>query len=109
MRVQDPFPNQQPGTEDVPQMQSKTVMSNQTKDGGPAFPVPDTHHANGQIQYGTYGMTLRDYFAAKAMAAVTLGACAPGEGFVREQNYYQLARDAYQLADAMLAAREAQS
>jgi len=38
----------------------------QINDGGPAFPVPDTYHANGQVQYGGTGMALRDWFAAHA-------------------------------------------
>lgn len=36
-------------------------MSNK-RDGGPAFPTVD---ANDAQDYGTRGMTLRDYFAAK--------------------------------------------
>jgi hypothetical protein len=32
-------------------------------DGGPAFPVPDSHDANGQVQYGANGMSLRQYAA----------------------------------------------
>ena len=63
-----------------------------TNTGGPAFP------------YGTAyaGMTLRDYFAAKAM-----------QGFVSDQDWRsdmgpeETARAAYTQADAMLKAREA--
>ena len=61
--------------------------------GGPAFPPmhdPDTHAS---------GMTLRDYFAAKAMhASLSLdpaNAASSGEH----------ARWAYEMADAMLEAR----
>ena len=43
------------------------------------------------------GMTLRDYFAAKAMQ----GMFANGEG-----NFHAVVRDAYQIADAMLEARK---
>jgi hypothetical protein len=43
------------------------------------------------------GMSLRDYFAAKAMASVALG---------DEKNIYLLAQDAYRIADAMLQERE---
>lgn len=44
------------------------------------------------------GMTLRDYFAAKAMHGLLAGTnCADGNKIVR---------DAYNIADAMLAARE---
>lgn len=35
------------------------------KDGGPAFPVPDTYHPNGQVEYGATGMSLRDWFAGR--------------------------------------------
>jgi len=68
------------------------------KDGGPAFPVPDTHHPDGQIQYGTNGMSLRDWFAGQALA-----------GLVSEHGRYDstgAALDAYSIADAMLRARE---
>ena len=41
------------------------------------------------------GMTLRDYFAAKAMLRTSVGS-----------SYEQLAKNAYEIADAMLKARE---
>ena len=56
-----------------------------TETGGPAFPF-DT---------GTCGMTLRDYFAAKAMPEL-IGFGSPESG----------AEVAYKWADAMLKARE---
>lgn len=47
------------------------------------------------------GMTLRDYFAAKAIQGATTG-----DGGLPDSNYCQLiAKRAYDLADAMLAAR----
>ena len=42
------------------------------------------------------GMTLRDYFAAKAMLRISVGS-----------SYEQLAKTAYEIADAMMKAREA--
>ena len=39
--------------------------------GGPAFPTVD---ANREEDYGTRGMTLRDYFAAMAMQGLTANA-----------------------------------
>ena len=42
------------------------------------------------------GMTLRDYFAAKAMLRTSVGS-----------SYEQLAKTAYEIADAMIKAREA--
>ncbi|MFG0460917.1 hypothetical protein ACF8GG_16440 [Pseudomonas sp. yb_1] len=65
--------------------------------GGPAFPVPGL-----QEDESFNGMTLRDYFAAKAMHG-TLAAMDSGE-----RNYTPpetIAKNAYALADAMLAAR----
>ncbi|MDR9614050.1 hypothetical protein RHA65_05035 [Providencia rettgeri] len=73
------------------------------KTGGAAFPVPATE------LHGTHtGMTLRDYFAAKAMQgdlasqSVSLGHFsndASEESLVNRANFY------YRMADAMLKAR----
>ena len=62
-----------------------------------AFPRP----FSGTTQYAQDGMTLRDYFAAKAMQ----GICASGPSL--EWSNSRLAAEAYDLADAMLKAREA--
>jgi hypothetical protein len=70
-------------------------------DGGPAFPVPDSHHANGQVQYGANGMTLRDWFAGQALQ----GLLACGEAH-DEHTDSVTAGAAYKMADAMLKARE---
>jgi hypothetical protein len=64
--------------------------------GGPAFPLMFTHATT------QYGMTLRDYFAAKAMQ----GMFASGNLPKSVQND-ELASVAYEFADAMLKAREA--
>lgn len=53
-------------------------------------------------QVHRWGMTLRDYFAAKAMQAM---ACAP-MGKFQHASGTELCRDAYAMADAMLRARE---
>ena len=64
-----------------------------TFDGNPAFPVPVlSEHPS------FYGMSLRDYFAAMALQ----GICASSPAIVNAE----IAREAYQLADAMLKARE---
>jgi hypothetical protein len=68
-------------------------MSN-TNTGGPAFPTP--RYERGDMY--SLGMTLRDYFAAKAMQAWLVGVDEPGEG--------RCADFAYRMADAMLKARE---
>lgn len=70
-----------------------------------AFPRPMTEIPNGAFDDGENGMTLRDYFAAKAMQGILAG------------NYYNailtnngedsfIVERAYELADAMLAERE---
>lgn len=63
-------------------------------DGGAAFPQ------SGYAQWAPEGgMTLRDYFAAKAMKGILCG----GKGIHSDQ--FMLSRDAYEVADAMLEAR----
>ena len=71
-------------------------MSN-TNTGGPAFPTTKPLDYWGDPNQG---MTLRDYFAAKAMQ----GICASGPS--RDWTSPRLAAEAYDLADAMLKARE---
>jgi hypothetical protein len=51
---------------------------------------------------GKKGMTLRDYFAAKAMQDAISGCAARGEVIM----YSELAGLSYEVADAMLKARE---
>jgi len=62
----------------------------------PAFP---SHGSMGEV--AQEGMTLRDYFAAKAMQGMLACPVQPQSG----ADLY--ARDAYFVADAMLKAREA--
>lgn len=62
--------------------------------GGPAFPVPSEWEKHWD------GMSLRDYFAAKAMQ----GLFAAGGGVVKPAD--QWAAQAYKMADAMLKVRE---
>lgn len=74
---------------------------NKINDGGPAFPA---HHFD--LADNEHGMTLRDYFAAQALAGwlasyspdATHPAGRGKEGDVAEMSYA--------LADAMLRARE---
>jgi hypothetical protein len=63
-----------------------------------AFPISGSQYRH------TEGMTLRDYFAAKAMQGFIAYATAKGI-YVPPDN--ELANASYQLADAMLKAREA--
>jgi hypothetical protein len=71
-------------------------MSN-TNTGGPAFPIVIEHEKYVHAE----GMTLRDYFAAKALQGML---AENGGGAVRNET---LAEFAYDIADAMLKAREA--
>ena len=77
----------------------------------PAFPT--TQYANGLSPTGhDNGMTLRDYFAAKAMAAVmpaVMNELKKTRGSVKEAIKLKdlSAETCYTLADAMMKAREA--
>jgi len=52
------------------------------------------------------GMTLRDYFAAKALLVVASGSHLMDQDFLHSDQFASAAFDAYRLADAMLKARE---
>ena len=79
------------------------------KDGGPAFPG-EMSRRFGQPNDCNEGMTLRDYFAAKAMqglVATDFTDTADRNGNDGESYVSYIARASYHLADAMLAVREA--
>lgn len=81
-------------------------MSNTKNTGGAAFPDPAAERKYADCEGYEHGMTLRDYFAAKAMVAVIL--CenkAHREGY-RFDGWQSLAEDCYNWADAMLKARD---
>lgn len=67
--------------------------------GGAAFPFSPSDNSTVESRYG---MTLRDYFAAKAMQGLV------GDGALRcaADRIYALSALAYQQADAMLEARK---
>lgn len=78
-------------------LQEGVIAMSNTNTGGPAFP----YVCDADFDYGT-GMTLRDYFAAKAMQSI----------LAREDGRFTTTLEfvggkAYQYADAMLRAREA--
>ena len=74
---------------------------------GPAFPCTPEHSVrmNGE---GGSGMSLRDYFAAKALPTAWT---AFADGYFEEDGWDSINKGvavcAYQMADAMLAARSA--
>lgn len=76
--------------------------------GGPAFPYSGVHKGEKEnLIVDSHGMTLRDYFAAKAMAAIVRRWDGHSFGGGPEsQQYKELAEDAYYISDAMLRARE---
>ena len=76
-------------------------MANENKDGGPAFPYAFQHEDDQRfIKEGfASGMTLRDYFAAKALTG-NLAADAEQKSSARQHADW-----AFEQADAMLAAR----
>ena len=77
-------------------------------DGGPAFPELCTNGSNGDYWTSTIGgMSLRDYFAAKALHAAW---CTWDAGYFdlnknSETAVSDIATLSYQMADAMLKAR----
>jgi hypothetical protein len=74
--------------------------------GGPAFPTGIVTDDKGMIVGGGFGMTLRDYFAAKAMQALIRS--APNGttfGASSEATNSTYAFASYAVADAMLKAR----
>lgn len=78
-------------------------MSNNT--GGPAFPELGNVAYNSDWQ-SEPGMTLRDYFAAKAVPAFLDIANQEGSDPCDEDTHEIVAKAAYSMADAMLKARE---
>ena len=68
-------------------------MSDHGKDGGTAFPVSEE-----ALMRNLQGMTLRDYFAAKAMQAMVEQRAFPFDS--------EIPKNAYAIADAMLEARK---
>lgn len=106
-------------------------MASEQNDGGPAFPVNRTVVSPAGVEdarvYGTNeeGLSIRDYFAAKAMQAISLPCmeqdCAGPNVLLStaaqafrgaseandEDGLPFLADYAYDIADAMLAARNA--
>lgn len=89
-------------------------MTAHTKDGGPAFPQIESALAYDHSAESYYtntmsvgGMTLRDYFAAKALPAVVAAYIeASGRCIGTDHIHHNCAAHAFKMADAMLKARE---
>lgn len=75
--------------------------------GGPAFPVPMFSIGHAKYEAQQQGLTLRDYFAAKAMQGLMTRKEQGGFDFaVYEKDAMRVALWAYDLADEMLKARK---
>ena len=72
-----------------------------TDTGGPAFARPSSPAHEYGFHKHQDGMTLRDYFAAKAMNGMCFGAPIP-----QKNELETIAKRSYEMADAMLKARE---
>ncbi|MDF2407576.1 hypothetical protein [Morganella morganii] len=72
------------------------------KTGGSAFPLPQ----GSETTSGCEGMTLRDYFAAKAMQGFFSSGTRASMGTRYKEDMEYLAVAFYSMADAMLRARE---
>ena len=70
-------------------------MSDKPDDGGPAFPAQHFDLAEGE-----HGLSLRDYFAAKAMQGMLV------DSSIRGVTAEEWARKSFVIADGMLAARQ---
>ena len=76
------------------------MMTSKIDDGGPAYPCPEASEQLYGNADGCMGMTLRDYFAAKAMEGLIQSPDQVSEPFIG------IAQSAYLMADAMLEARK---
>lgn len=81
-------------------------MSKIVNDGGPAFPATEVYWSEATSKMRDVkhpGMTLRDFFAAKAMQTLLQGAAAPKD--LISDLFALISESSYQMADAMIAAR----
>ena len=84
------------------------TMSNTKNTGGPAFGDPAAARKYADCESYSQGMTLRDYFAARAMAVILEKWCVGDEiiSSLSDGDYDCIANQSYAMADAMLKARE---
>jgi len=84
-----------------------------TNDGGPAFPTEKMENGDymlpiaqgGATVIKLQGMTLRDYFAAKAMSGHFSSSNAYSPSDLSDSYLQEIASSAYRVADAMLKIR----
>jgi len=88
-------------------------MSEPINDGGPAFPVKTVStdgFGNPILSVDEQGMSLRDYFAAKAMNGLLSMSGSTRDSGWSDLTVWQklevITRDSYEIADAMLKARQ---
>ena len=83
-------------------------MSNKINDGGPAFPSLDLWIGAERKDDASQGMTIRDWFAGMALQGIAM--YERGQGIPWAEKASTCLKDSadmsYQLADAMLKARE---
>lgn len=84
-------------------------MSTPIEDGGPAFPIHSSDMFGGPITLKD-GMSLRDWFAGQALPAVVADSLAFNLRMIESGkepvlNEFDVAKQAYAYADAMLKAR----
>jgi hypothetical protein len=72
----------------------------------PAMPQPDIFHGNGAIEYGSPGLTKREYFAARAMEAIIASKHFEIQWWDQDEKQDSFAKSAWGYADAMLNAQE---
>lgn len=81
----------------------------QKPDGGPAYPATETHEYFGD--HGHIGMSLRDYFAGQALAGIMERMMQQVDAGHHNSDAAEIEKGiailSYSLADAMIAAREA--
>lgn len=77
------------------------------ENGGPAFPYSGVHKGEKENHIiDSYGMTLRDYFAAKVMQGAMASGTAIQIGTNHKHGMLDMAVAFYSMADAMLEARD---
>ena len=78
-------------------------MNDETLTGGPAFPVPSYVNVDGDTHSSRIkGMTLRNYYAAKAMQSLII--IYADRRLAPEEKIASICRDAYEISDEMLEA-----